>query len=246
MKPSAIQVWEVIGIWFAGLATVSAVALALYLRHIYERRQRPKLFVVYDREQKSDNRYVLPPFAATSSCQKGQKLPDQEELWVRVHVQNASKATAKDVELRLISIQREKKGSADDRPSWWFKASNLNATSLVIPPKFTQHFDIAYVKNTVESSADLSFYLAIVPPDLLPWPQEKTRIESDEQNNRLDIGWKYKLLLALVSSNADAKHFQMEIKVDPPGSEDPSIVGLLGEEVLRKRVNVISFSEVEI
>lgn len=254
MDPSQIHVimtdgspllrWaEVIGIWFTGVATFSAVAVAWSLRRLWERRQRPVLSVGYDARSEEDSRYVPPPFAAGPPSSKNPGEPGREELWVRLHVKNTSKTTARDVQLRILSIQRERKEAPDNRSKWWFKASNLDATSVTIHPQFTQHFDIAYVKNILGTSDDLAFYLVIVRPDLLPWPQQKARIEEDAENNWLEVGWKYTLQLALLSDNADAKYYEMEVKVDPRGSEDPSTDQRLGADNLRKRVHVISLKE---
>jgi len=151
---------------------------------------------------------------------------------------------ARDVEVRFVCIQREKSATRDNRPSWWFKISNLNAVSLTVPPQFTQHFDLAYVRNIRRSPEDVSFYLAIVPGNLSPWAQEKLRIEGDTEKNKLDLGWTYDVFFAVVSSNADAKYYRTRVKVAPRKREDPALEELLGEERLKGRIELEGPEEV--
>lgn len=220
---------EVIGIWFTGFATFLAVVLALFLQRYSERRQRPKLCVQYDTNDKSDNRYLPPGPAGTGA--------EREELWTRLRVKNISNTPAKDVEVRFIGV--ESAGVRVNRPSWSFKVSNFDAVSIRIPPKFTQYFDLTYVKNELTTREDLSCYLVIVGGGPRPWPDEKARIEQAEKDNKLEIGSRHDLFFAVVSSNADANYYRMAINVRVRKAEDPPPDKLLGEAYLRSRVEVV-------
>lgn len=244
MEVTAYQIWETIGIWFTGLATFAAVAFALYLRHSYEKRQKPDLDLIYDSESESHKHYLEPKHTKTYKSD-GSPAEEREELWIRVCVKNSGKVTAKEVEIRFISIQRVGEQSEADRPSWWFKVANLNNIKIAVPQGYKQFFDIAYIKNSINIDNDLSFYLAIVPADLLPWKEEKARIEDDDRYNCLDIGWEYRMALCLASSNAEAKYFEMKLKVNPRTKTDPSKDALLGSEGLRKRVHIVSLNPCE-
>jgi hypothetical protein len=238
MCPDTLRVYEVWGIWFTGIATFSAAFVALFLQWILERRRRPRLKVEFDSSQRGDKRYLPPALA------RGPGANEREELWVRLRVRNTTKTSAKDVELRFIGAQREGGQARESRPSWWFKASNLNEVSVVIPPQFPQYFDLAYVKNVVGLNEDVSLYLTIVRGDFESWLNEKLRIEREEENNRLEIGFKYDLFFVVVCSNADASFYRMELKVLPHRIEDPLMRALLGEKCLMDRVEVISLNKI--
>lgn len=228
---------EVIGVWFTGIATFLAVILALFLQRYTERRRRPRLHIEHDSTKKGDMRYLPPRLAATTPG------PEREEMWIRLRVKNTSYTPARDVELRFISSLQEGGTVRENRPSWWFKVSNFNGACVAIPPQFTQYFDLAYVKNEVGSAEDVSFHLASVRGNLSDWPVEKARIESKEEN-RLLVGFKYDLFFAVVSSDADAKFYRMEVKLLPRRDEDPPAKALLGEQRLHQRVEVLSLSEI--
>ncbi len=244
MNSTSIQVWQTIGIWITGLATFAAVVFSLYMRRYYERKQRPRLVAKFEPDHEGDLQYIPPLYSRGLAGDEKIELPKKEELWIRVRVRNDSDILAKDVELRLIYAKRERKGSNENRPSWWFKVSNLDSTSIKIPPSFEQPFDIAFVSNIEGLAKDLDFCLAIVRPDIKPWLEEKERMEKDIESNGLSVGWTYILRMALISNNADAKNYEMELIVDPREKEDPPLESLLGEKLLRKRLNVISFEEV--
>lgn len=235
MDAQQISFLQMLGSWFAGLATFGAVSYALYLQRKYEWKNQPSVTAIYSDTDKFNNAYVPPEHINASNS--------IEELWARICLRNESRVTAKDVELRFISVQREKSGYPEHRPKWWFKASNLNAITVNIPRKLEQHFDVFYIKNDIESEEDISFYLATVPPDFRPWSDEKQRIEEDV-DNQLEIGWRYTLEFALVCSNADPKYYQMVIKVDSRTKLDPEKKSLLGEIGLKNRINTVSFAEV--
>jgi hypothetical protein len=214
---------EIIGVWFSGIATLAAVILALFLQVYSERRQRPKLCVEYDVRSVGDNRF-LPPSTAG-----GGPGIDRQELWIRIRVTNNSERTARDVEVRFISSTIEKEKRRNNRPSWWFKVSNFNRTSVAIPPHFPQHFDIAYLVHEI-STQQVSAFLAITQPDMLDWPQEKIRIERQGDYTNVEIGWPYTLFFAVVGSNCDATYYQMPLQISPPRESRQSPIG---EEQMR-------------
>ena len=234
----SLDTWGVAASWFAGIATLLVVFLALGLQMWYERAKRPKLRVLYEKSNAEDNRYV-----ALNSAQEPLSSGEEqatEELWLRMNIVNDSKITANDVELRFIYIYSIKEGSnaKDDRPSWWFKVANLNAFSIPVPPRFKQPFDIAYVKNCNGEDADLRFFLAIVPPDLKDWAAEKQRIEI-ARYNRLEVGIQYRLVFAVVSSNANATYYEFKINVCNRTEHDLDRKHLQGPDSLRRRFEVI-------
>lgn len=226
---------EVIGIWFTGVATILAVLVALFAQIFTEKLRRPRLQVEHDNNHMVDKRYLPPARAKTPNC------PEREELWIRLRIKNLSNVPAINVQIRFIGTLREGESIREQRPSWWFKVSNLNAVSLTIPPKFTQYFDIAYVKNEVGPS-EASFYLAIVRGDSTSWQDEKARIEEYE-GNKLEVGFMYDISFAVVSNNADARFYSMKTKVLPRRSEEP-LAQLLGENLLNNRVVVVSVKEI--
>lgn len=235
MDDQQISFLSMLGSWFSGLATFGAVSYALYLQRKYESKNQPTMTAIYSDNDKYNNTYVPPEHINSSNS--------IEELWVRICLNNESRITAKDVELRFISVQREKVNYPEHKPKWWFKASNLNAISVNIPRKLEQHFDIFYIKNDTKTDDDISFFLATVPPDFKPWAEEKKRIEEDV-DNQLEIGWEYTLQFALVCSNADPKYYQMVVKIDSRTKQDPEKKSLIGEDGLKKRINIVSFSEI--
>lgn len=236
--------WGVLGNWFNGFAALTVVFLALGLQAWYEHRRRPKLKVIYRKDDDNDNRYVKLNDKQLPIASSDKEEQSVEELWLRVNVFNNSKATAENVELRFIYCTKEGSSIKEDRPSWWFKVSNLNAIAISVPPHFMQPFDIAYIKNFEKIDKDLSFYIAIVPPDLNQWPQEKERIESELSNN-LEIGIQYRLVFAVVASNSDAKYYEIKIKVSERDVQDITKKHLQGRDVLRRRFQISGPSLIE-
>ncbi|MBA3006234.1 MAG: hypothetical protein KJ900_04960 [Proteobacteria bacterium] len=232
----SIEVWGVLASWFSGFATLAVVFLALGLQIWYERTRRPKLRLSYRKSDDDDNRYV----ALNGNRQPLSEVEEQavEELWLRMNIVNDSRATARDVELRFIYSMKEGNKIKEDRPSWWFKVANLNTFSVPIPPKFKQPFDIAYVKNCDGVDDDLHFFLAIVPPDMKEWTVEKQRIES-QKSNKLEVGVQYRLVFAVVSSNANATYYELKIKASDRVKHDIARNRLQGPDALRRRLEVI-------
>ncbi len=227
-----LETWGVLGNWFIGFSTLLVVFLAIGLQVWYERAKRPKLRVSYRKSDDDDNRYV-----ALNSDDLRLSLDEEqaiEELWLRVNVLNTGRDTARDVELRFIYAIKEGNKVKENRPSWWFKVANLNAVSIPVPQKFRQPFDIAYVKNYKGVDEDLRLFLAIVPPDLKEWVEAKKRIES-KNSNRLELGVQYKLVFAVVSSNANATYYALRIMVSERGSDDIAQKHLQGPDALRRR-----------
>ena len=222
MDRDAIQVWEVVGTWFSGFATFLAVVLALFL----QRFRRPRLSVRYEASYSGDNRYV-------PSHRLGNH-GNREELWVRLRVKNTTRATAEDTELRLISMRRERQES-EDRSSRWLKVSHLDKIAISIPPEFTQYFDLAYIINEHDSSNDISLEIAALNPPFLAWDEQKLINEQSGINN-LKIGFKYDIVFAIVSRNADATYYKVGLKALPRENVDP--LSTHGELYLRGRVEL--------
>jgi len=232
MEESTVKLLEMIGIWFTGIMTLLAVVVALLLQKFTEWLQRPKLEVVYDKDNKEDNRYL--------------KLDDREERWIRVRVQNTSNYEAKDAEIRLMSIKRDSDSNWGNRANLGFKVSNRNAVTVRIPPKFTVHFDIAYVSNILnDDKDDVSFYLVTVHEDLKPWDEEKIRIESDP-DNVLEIGKTLGLRLAVLYTNGPAIIYEMEVKIDDRDKDDPSSKHHLGKDHFKRRIHVNGPNKIDV
>ena len=209
--------WQMLAPWadaaanlLSGMATLGAVLFALSLQRRMERRSKPSLVVEYDPVSEGDNRY-LPP----SQTNSGGPGPNRHEVWIRIRVTNKSSNPAKDVELRFISSQRAADRTRNNRPSWWFKVSNLNSVVITIPPRFPQYFDIAYMVQEIETKAAEAF-LVITRPTMLEWNQEKARIEAYGDYTKLDLGYPYHIFFAVVGSNCDAAYYKMPIQFSPP------------------------------
>lgn len=237
--------WNALGTWFAGIATLLAVIVALRLQRYYERRDRPSLSVTFDENSKYDLRYVHQRFAGEAGKTDANEHRDRRELWIRVAVESTADVAARDVELRIIEVVREGDEFAEGRSNWWFKTSGLNSTTVqMLPRGIRQPFDIAYISNVSGSDPDVAFYLAIVKKgDIRPWTQERRRIEADDRNNRLDVGWTYLIRFVVLSGNADAVHYLMRLRVNPRRSQDLRTTPLLSEEALRGRLTVCSLSQ---
>ncbi|MDA3791483.1 MAG: hypothetical protein PF503_23675 [Desulfobacula sp.] len=239
LKLADKETWNVFGIWFSGIATLSVVFIAIWLQAWTEWRKKPKLKIVYDPEDRNDNIFVLLDNYEKQIDESGHPDPHAEELWLRVNVLNNSRASARDVELRFINSYKDGSDIREDhRPSWWFKVSNLNKFSVTIPPRYKQPFDIAYLKNVVDAEDDIRSFLAIVPPDLSDdWQATKNLMEMSRKN-KLSIGARYRLVFAVVSSNADAAYYEISYTVSERLSDDIPRRNLQGRDVLRRRLNI--------
>ena len=225
MSDETLRLLDVIGAWFAGIATLGAVVLALFFDRLKEKWSRARLSVTHESDSNGDRRYVGQPFAGGDE--------KREEMWLRLCVTNSSRSPAKGVQIRLLSIKKTT-GQFENRPGWFFKASHLQAVTA--PPLFRgfrQHFDIAYLKREFgETPAQYGFYLTIVPDNLGPiWQEEKNRIEKAENYNMLDIGGEYLVRVALMGENVELKRYELKIHVQ----HDPDLGGqnALGESRLR-------------
>lgn len=210
------QHWAMLGQWasaiatlLSGLATLGAVIFALTLQRRLERQSIPTLRVEYDPASTAHNRY-LPP-----SANIGGPGPNRHEVWVRIRVTNKSSYPARDVELRFISTQFANDPVRTNRPSWWFKVSNLNSVKVTIPPYFTQYFDIAYMIREV-TAQEAKGFLVLTRPDMMEWNQEKARIEAYGDYTELQIGWPYNIYFAVVGNNYDAAYYRMSLQLSPP------------------------------
>lgn len=231
--------WNVFGTWFSGIATVSVVFIAVWLQSWIEWRKKPKLKIIYEPKDRNDNIFVLLDNSEKRVYESGQVDPHTEELWLRVNVLNTSRATAHDVEVRFINSYKDDSDIREDhRPSWWFKVSNLNKFSVAIPPGYKQPFDIVYLKNVVDADEDIRSFLAIVPPDLSDdWQATKNLIEISPEN-KLSIGTRYRLVFAVVSSNADAAYYEINYMISERLSDDIPRKNLQGRDALRRRLNI--------
>lgn len=239
LKLADKDTWGVFGTWFSGVATLSVVFIAIWLQAWTERRKKPKLKIVYDPEDRNDNIFVLRDNSDKRIDESGQSDPHTEELWLRVNVLNNSRASARDVELRFINSYKDSSDIREDhRPSWWFKVSNLNKFSVAIPPKYKQPFDIAYIKNVANVDDDIRSFLAIVPPDLSDDWQATQDLMEMSRENKLSIGVRYRLVFAVVSSNADAAYYEISYMVSKRLSDDIPRKNLQGRDVLKRRLNI--------
>ena len=134
--------WGTLGSWFSGITTLFVVFLALGLQIWYERSKRPKLGVSYNPEDDNDNRYVQLNDSQLPINASVNEEPLTEELWLRINVVNNSRVTAENVEMRFLyctidgNVDSDGESVKEDKPSWWFKVSNLNRFTTSIPPKF--------------------------------------------------------------------------------------------------------------
>jgi hypothetical protein len=225
---------EAIGTWFAAFATVGAVILALRLRRAEDRRSRPRLEVSFAPESDDHVVYVPPQFASAEPRHEG--APRREELWIRITVQNLGDTAAKDVEVRLQGVVRRKDSKKEGRANLWFKVSNVSDTMVrQLPRGFPAHFDVAFVKHTVDPADVIGVHLVIVKPDMGDWEDEKARIEKEERN-ALEIGWNYDINLVVLGSNADAVHYQVSMRCNPRRDKDPGPGQLLGPNTLTQMV----------
>ena len=229
--------WGVFGNWFSGVATLAVVFVAVWLQAWLEWRKRPKLKIVYDANDSNDNVYVHLDQEENRVDESNKSEPQTEELWLRVNVLNTSRASARDVELRFINSYKNGSDIREDhRPSWWFKVSNLNKFSVAIPPRYKQPFDIAYIKNVANSDYDVCSFLAIVPPNLSDdWKATKNLMERSREN-KLSIGARYRLVFAVVSSNADAKYYELNYMVSERATDDIPRKNFQSKDVLRRRL----------
>lgn len=239
LKLADKDTWNVFGTWFSGIATLSVVFIAIWLQAWAEWRKKPKLKIVYNPEDRNDNVFVRLDNSDKQLDESGQSDPHTEELWLRVNVLNNGKSSARDVELRFINSYKDGSDIREDhRPSWWFKVSNLNKFSVAIPPRYKQPFDIAYIKNVANADDDIRSFLAIVPPDLSDdWQATKNFMEMSRKN-KLAIGARYRLVFAIVSSNADAAYYEIIYKVSERLPDDIPRKNLQGRDVLRRRLNI--------
>jgi len=243
---SELYIWEVIGVWASAFATVLVVFVALWLQHWYRRNQQPCLLLEYDRNRNDDNRYVyLGPKHASSSDKV-----EFEEFWIRLRVINQSHITARDVELRLIATHRENSPHPESRPSWSFKISNVDRVVRSIPPRFPQHFDLAYLKHNWSNGDDVSAFLVAVRFDMKSWAEERSLIEAYSET-RILPGWEYAILTALTCDNAEAQFFEIRLKMHPSDQArhmaDDSYIehAMLGEDAMRKRFKLISIRKLK-
>jgi hypothetical protein len=226
----SLEEWLVVATWaiafttvFAGVATLSAVVLALRLQRLEDRRVRPRLEIAAGVHE-------------GSACLEYayRTYEDREELWVRVRVHNKSPSLAKGVELRLLELE------GHDRPQWPFKVSNRNARSISVPPGFNQSFDLVWVKNTLNEDTDSRVFLAIVNPDdpLPPWPTLQSEMERGDDNH-MDLGVDYDIQFAIIGENVEPQYFKCGFHIDvwTKAAHLPAFDQAQGQDGLARRVH---------
>lgn len=222
-----------IGTWIAAGATIFAVGFAIKLQRKYARRERPILSAKIEPGTDKCFSYVGPELFPPNN--------NREELWLRVLVSNSGETAARDVQIRLVEILREKGIDPQSRSNLWFKVSNLNKTSLnMLPRGIDQPFDIAYVIHSINQSSEIkgnndkvSFNLMMVTPELdKPYIKIKEQIEINPKN-KLMLGSEYTLRIAVLSSNADAVHYNFTLRMVDP-SFDPDIQKKIGRQAIKK------------
>ena len=222
-----------IGTWVAAGATIFAVGFAIKLQRKYAKRERPILSVKIEPNSDKCFDYVGPELFPSND--------NREELWLRVLVSNSGDTAARDVQIRLVEILREKAIDPQSRSNLWFKVSNLNQISLnMLPRGIDQPFDIAFVGHSIDQSSEIkknndkvSFYLMMVKPELdKPWIEIKEKVEISPEN-KLILGYKYTLRIAVLSSNADAVHYNLTLRMINPSS-DPDIQEKIGRKSIKK------------
>lgn len=195
------RIIELVGIWFAAIATFLATLVALFLPKLY----RPRLSVSCSKDGIGSSSYM---FEET----KGRR--PIEELWIKVGVKNTSSLNAEDVQLRLILTRNR---TIPGRPgyklfsSWWLKVSALNTVSISIPPKYTQYFDLCYIAAHQERR--LTAHLLAVRPPMEEWHLEKENIESDHYR-MLQPRCEYDIVFAVSGKNTHAGYFQISVSYD--------------------------------
>lgn len=228
-----------IGTWIAAGAAFFVVGFAIKLQRKYAKRERPILSVKIEPEADKCFEYVGLGLAP-SDDESAQPTDNREELWLRVFVSNSGDTAARDVQIRLVEIFREKAIDPQSRSNLWFKVSNLNQTSLnMLPRGIDQPFDIAFVCHSINNSSKtnqndkVSFYLMMVKPELdKPWIEIKEKIEISPEN-KLILGYKYTLHIAALSSNADVAHYNITLRMINPSS-DPDIQEKIGRQFIGK------------
>lgn len=202
-----------------------AIVGALFTRYL-DQRSRPRLHLVYDTDSDEDNKYLAP-------INQGDK---SEQVWIRVRVENRSKAVARDVQLRLMWIKRDD-GTWENRPTRTFKVSNLPQNTTSVFPHFVQSFDIAYAKNAINTGDGFHYFLALVSdPPCTDWFEQQDKIERDPEL-RLFAARAYTVALALLCTNADPKYYSMRLSLVGIRPDSPTPGGLLGKQQMKERIH---------
>src|ERR1039457_6930508 len=150
------ELWTIIGTFFGGVATLTAVLLLIWWERHKEKHTRPRLRVTGPAHSKDCLRYVQDAFASTSDKKR-------EEFWFRLAVSNSGPSAAKDVQIRLRTIKADGAAEPESRSNLWFKPACLTATSInILPRGITQHYDIAYARHMLPPNQDLFFHLVLI------------------------------------------------------------------------------------
>jgi hypothetical protein len=227
-----------VGTWFCGAAALVAVGYAIKLQRWYEQRDRPSLNITLDPESHENLKYVPPKYASTDSP-SGVLGKDerQEELWLRVGVENSKGAVAKDVEVRLREIRQAGDTYGQSRESLWFKAASINSTSVNMLSKgIIQYFDIGYVQHSWKPVSQMFLRMALFGPDDVKgktWDEIKGKLENDRKS-KLQSEQKFTLCVVVQSSNAEARCLTFSIKLNLSRSRGNA----MGENALKSLLSV--------
>jgi predicted transport protein len=225
--PNILQLLIFIGTSFSSVVALSAVFLADYIR----KKNRPNLHIKVD--SKNYFEYI--------------KLnEDRAEGWIKIHVYNTGRSAATDVQVRLVkidclNIHGKDESDPQSRPFLWFKVGNINSISLnILPREIDQPFDIGYVYHdiyrTIKSDKYASNLILIKPEIEKPWDKIKEDIEkSPETSLRLKIA--YKLQIVVVCRNADARKYELYLKINNDFSGD-SHMELHTPERLKSQIDI--------
>jgi hypothetical protein len=217
------KIIELVGIWFAAIATFAATLVALFLPKLY----RPRLSVSCNKDGIGSSSYMFDDTPGSSPIR---------ELWIKVGVKNKSGLNAEDVQLRLIMTHnRTMPGRQGYKlfSSWWLKVSALNTVSISIPPKYTQYYDLCYLVAHRDSRS-ISVHLPAVRPPMGDWHSEKENIESDRYR-MLQPRCEYDIVFAVSGKNTHAGYFQISVSYDGPDSLQSDD---LNEAALRHAIKV--------
>src|SRR6476660_8191054 len=156
--------------FFALAGVIVGHVFAFLTTYLIREGRRPKVSIKYDFEEPRDNVYI--------PIWQNERIVE-EELYVRLEVENKSGTPADDVMVWLAQISREEK--LWNIPSWWFKVANMNLARIDIPSKLTRYFDLFFIHNTVKDKDtthddDVKGHLMTVPFTFIPanWLRLKT------------------------------------------------------------------------
>lgn len=193
---------ELTGIWFSGFATWAAVIAALGLPRLY----RPRLEAICDPDSFACSTYISGPALGAGI----------EEYWVKLGIFNNSDYLADDVQARVILVACDAlsaRPSYNSFSSWWLKLSGMDATSISVPPRFTQFVDLCFVhREPVMAGSPLR--LAAVRQSMQGWDIEHKKII---QSVRLTLATDCvnSIIVSISGKNTSAAYYRIDLKYAP-------------------------------